>query len=475
MTIKTHRRIFSPACLVWIAAILAFGQMTSFAAPRDNKPAALHPAVAAAVDSQTLMVARVNFAKVDTTAIEKWARTQAEQSAPPADKEEVVASIAKATTEYGNWLAQFRQAGGKDIYLILGIEDVATGQLPVVIVPVQAGGAPDALKKLAPAGREARQLRDALVYASEEQWQTIDRARPLDRPDLAKALALAGDDTLAAGISLSSDSRRAIDELLPKLPAELGGGPATAITQGLQWASLSIQLPPEPALKLVIQSRDASSAGAMLELIKQVKLLFLSTLGRPVAHFPGVPATQSEAFHQAVSQVLESLTPRQQGDQLVTSVGSDDAGRLAGVLLAGRIQMERRMAMRIRSASNVRQLAIICQMWAMEKKNAWPDDLTAAAKDEVGDEQNVKELMENPSRPGTGYTYIKPTIAGLKNAGERIVLYEAEPTKLATNDAAVVDAGRNVGFADGHVEFLLEPDFQKKLRAQQDADQPAAK
>ena len=115
----------------------------------------------------------------------------------------------------------------------------------------------------------------------------------------------------------------------------------------------------------------------------------------------------------------------------------------------------RRQAMRIRSASNVRQLGLVCHVWANEHKGEWPDDLASALKG-----QDVPaQVAENPSKPKTGYTYIKPP-KDAKGTTTRIVIYESETD----------GDGRNVGFMDGHVQWMTEKQFQSALKAQQAAE-----
>ena len=100
----------------------------------------------------------------------------------------------------------------------------------------------------------------------------------------------------------------------------------------------------------------------------------------------------------------------------------------------------------------MRQLLLACLLWANDHKGEWPDDLAAAAK-AAG--INTPDLLKNPGKPGTGYTYVKPPPTQ-KDPGTSttVAIYETEPSP----------DGRNVGFADGHVEFLKEPEFQAALK-----------
>lgn len=56
-----------------------------------------------------------------------------------------------------------------------------------------------------------------------------------------------------------SHVRRTMKELVPELPRQLGGGPSSVLTEGLQWAALGID-PTELRVELVIQSSTESAA-----------------------------------------------------------------------------------------------------------------------------------------------------------------------------------------------------------------------
>ncbi len=49
----------------------------------------------------------------------------------------------------------------------------------------------------------------------------------------------------------------------PTLPPQVGGGPITTVTRGMTWASLAVAFEPEPAVRAVVQAKDADAAGAL--------------------------------------------------------------------------------------------------------------------------------------------------------------------------------------------------------------------
>src|SRR5207248_1413895 len=93
------------------------------------------------------------------------------------------------------------------------------------------------------------------------------------------------------------DMRRALEELLPTLPPQLGGGPTATLTRGVRWASLAVRPPPEPSLRLVIGSQDARAAADLLGVIDAAL-----KLGADSGLAPGVTS---------------ALRPKVEGDRVV--------------------------------------------------------------------------------------------------------------------------------------------------------------
>ena len=87
------------------------------------------------------------------------------------------------------------------------------------------------------------------------------RASP--RPELAAAFEAAGDGAAQAVLIPPAYTRRVIEELMPQLPKEIGGGPSSILTRGICWAAVGIDLPPQLALHAVIKSQDAAAAAAL--------------------------------------------------------------------------------------------------------------------------------------------------------------------------------------------------------------------
>ncbi len=108
-----------------------------------------------------------------------------------------------------------------------------------------------------------------------------------------------------------------------------------------------------------------------------------------------------------------------------------------------------KLAQRVQSAKNMKKILLNCIMYAQEHEDQWPDSLQ---------DLNVYGLaaddLMNPRYPGQeiGYVYVKP---GSPLSPSQVVLYEKYDSWAD---------GINVGFVDGHVEFVTEESvFKSRL------------
>jgi hypothetical protein len=179
---------------------------------------------------------------------------------------------------------------------------------------------------------------------------------------LAAAFEAAGGGAAQAVLIPPAYTRRVIDELMPQLPKEIGGGPTSILTRGISWAAVGGDLPPHPALRAVIKSQDAPAAKALRG--KWVEVLRL--------------AGQQEEIRRAVpqfDQVTVLLTPKIAGDRLVLTLDNKTAAidTLAAAVESS-LRPARDAAKRSQSMNNLKQLAL-----AMHNYNATFQHFPAAA------------------------------------------------------------------------------------------------
>ncbi len=104
------------------------------------------------------------------------------------------------------------------------------------------------------------------------------------------------------------------------------------------------------------------------------------------------------------------------------------------------------LGLRMRSATALRKILVACLRYAAEHGGQWPDDLRSLE----GHGIDAADLV-NPRRPdnASGWVYRRPAAPanGLGNAPGTVVVHE---------ELDPWNEGVNVGFADGHVEFVKD-------------------
>jgi hypothetical protein len=426
------------------------------------------------LDDQVVAVFRVDATRVDAKALEAWLvermNTQAAKSGGDAERIRAAAKdLARPRGEMEKALADFKAAGGRELYALLRLDDAMRQQMPVMIVPVEAGADAKKLEALfaeggPPGGKFTEVLGDVVLVGGDAQ-RAAARAVQANNAEAAAAKA-ANADLAAALASLSAapdapaiqfafapsaESRKAFEELAPTLPPQLGGGPTSDVTRGLRWATFAVALPPKPSARVTIQARDAAAVDSIDKTLRAAVDAGVKAIDAEAAKNPKGGDTD---MLRAVAKLLPSLVPAREGnDRLVLAMDDAKLSDLAGVISTGMVRA-RGSAQRVQSMSHMRQALLVGAMWANDHKNEWPDDLSAAAK-----AYDAGPMLTNPRGGKSSYKYLKPA-RDTKDAGQHIVIYEV--------DVADPD-GICVGFMDGHVEFMKDADFQKRLKEQQAA------
>jgi len=114
-----------------------------------------------------------------------------------------------------------------------------------------------------------------------------------------------------------------------------------------------------------------------------------------------------------------------------------------------------KLTKRMNSAKKMKKILLNCIMYAQEHENQWPDSLQ-----DLTNYGLTRDTLNNPRQPEreNGYIYIKPSTP---MSPQQVVLYEAHDSW---------GDGINVGYADGHVQFIKEEsnfknDLQKPIEA----------
>ncbi len=263
----------------------------------EPRPEARAAAVAPFLDEQTVAVARLDLTRIDLAAALQWVAKAGRLKAEQAQYLEETFDLGAVKRVLGGLTG----AGARDLYLVFSLEDVP--QTPFVVVPVPEGGdaakVREQLQKIVSQyqkGWRAASHGRAVVGGSERALKRLQGLRPAPRPEVAEAFAAAGDTTAQLLFLPTDDLRRVFGEMMPTLPAAVGGGSSKPLTQGLRWAALGADLPPRPAFRLVLQSSDAATA-------RQLQRL-LTGVARGAGRLPAVRRTLPE--YDKLSGLLSS-------------------------------------------------------------------------------------------------------------------------------------------------------------------------
>ncbi|MBN2579263.1 MAG: DUF1559 domain-containing protein [Pirellulales bacterium] len=249
------------------------------------------------------------------------------------------------------------KAGVKDVYVVIDF-DLKNESL-FVVVPLADGSNEQAIRAALPEGPVQRWERwgNALVLPNAYiDLNAVRKQKPSPRPDLAAALEAAGDTAVQAVFVPPKYFARVIDETLPELPQEIGGGSSQVFTQGVLWAAAGIDLPPHPAVRVVVQSKDAVTAEAL-----RAKLVEIMNL-----------LTRIKGFQRTVPQyqeIFEVLTPKVEGDRLTLTLDETNLGieRSLALLTPG-VEKLRARALRTASLHNLKQLGMAMHNYCDKKK-----------------------------------------------------------------------------------------------------------
>jgi hypothetical protein len=296
--------------------------------------------VAPFLDDRTVAVLHVDLAAADANALlDRVAAVGKLQARDLAEPRQELAALVKALTG----------AGARHLYVVASLIDVP-GEPPFVVVPL----AQDADAKPLMEQLERLRLAKELGYEKELHYEKIGRVvvggseatrkrlralRPVPRPEVAEALAGAGPALAQLVLVPTADTRRVLEEVMPTLPEEVGGGPVKPLSRGLQWAALSIDAAPKLAVRLTVQTPDDASARALHGLLVRAS----TALGRQKA---------VQALVPDYDKVAHLLTPRPSGDRLTLTL---DEPTLAP-LLRPHLRQLRGSAERRRAANNLRQV-----------------------------------------------------------------------------------------------------------------------
>ena len=220
--------------------------------------------IAPFIDAQTIAVVRVDLTRLEVD--------------PLIDKlVQIVPDAAAEQQQLRESLKQmkdmFAKAGVQQFFVAGSLMDVAPNSIPAFVVVPSVGAEGQALAEKLPRPAQdwqSQPMHGALILGQSRVLERLKKLQPAARPQLEEAFRAAGDAAIQLLVLPSASDRRVVEELMPTLPQEIGGGPSTILTHGVQWLALGIDAPPKMSLKLVVQSQDAAAAGLLQAKLREV-------------------------------------------------------------------------------------------------------------------------------------------------------------------------------------------------------------
>ncbi|MBN1490249.1 MAG: hypothetical protein JXA69_10050 [Phycisphaerae bacterium] len=424
-------------------------------------PGARAKAIAPFLDEQTIGVAHVDLRRsfapgakgpqVDLDALEAWCTGVLELAQPDVQaRTRDIAELREVKAVAEEWITEFTQAGGTEIFAVASLADSIEHGNAFLVVPLAAGADANAIANLlrdgtanAPASSPAEaanvspstmtteHIGNAVVAAPPATLKRLRTITPAARPEVAKAFDAAGNTAVQVLLLPTADCRRVIEEMIPTLPSQLGGGPVTAVTRGAMWAALSIDTHPAISVQLVLQSENGAAAQAV-EAVIDASFRFLAA---DAAVRVAVPDAES---------ILASVQRTVTGDRLQLCVAPQSSQRLVAAITRP-MDEARQRSNRLVGSARMKSIILACNMYANDHENQWPPDLQTL----VDAELIPPGVLLNPLQPGekVGFVYRKPALPMDKVDSRSAIIYE--PYDTWTD-------GVWVAFADGHVEFVKD-------------------
>jgi hypothetical protein len=307
--------------------------------PTDRKfdADAAAKAVAPFLDDATVAVVHLDLTRLDADALHKQFAALA--NLKPGELVELKKLVAESVKKLTN-------AGARDAFVVFSLADLPKAP-PFVVLPLDKDadlkailGLKDAFKALE-SGYEVEQIGPAVVAGTPPVIKRLNALKPVARPEVAKAFAASGGGFARVVFVASADTRKGVEEAVPALPKELGGGDIKTLTRGLQWAAVGVETKPKTRIQFVYQATDKAAAKTLHEQAGKA--------GKALTEFKPFRALFPDG-----DKLVEALTPRPDGDRLTAAV---DEATLTKLL--PQVALRTREAhVRIATTNNLHQLGL---------------------------------------------------------------------------------------------------------------------
>jgi len=411
--------------------------LSAFAA---DAPARLNRLVGPCIDDQTFAVIHLDLTRLDVDVLVDYAVGQMSKHAGPDSVKLAEAGLNDFRAGAGARLDGLAEAGARDIFAVFSMYDFPYFFLAV---PIPSGGNQVKLYQQVQSIADDFNVGDLETHVSGQLVmfglkRTITRLKTVpavQSRDLEAVLQACADKTVKIMLFPSSDQRRILAEMMPKISPESGTIQMTTIGQDLQWVALGLDGPPAISLSLTIQSASAEGADRMLTLVKGLYAL-------------AEQHNEARPLIPELDQILKRLTPHKQGRRLLLQVDSAAANSLIDDIVVPSLDKLRATARRTVCGTNMSGIGKALLIYSNDHNDELPPDLETLTR-------TVEMTPRGLICPANGLreSYVYRGAALTTSAPPFMVtVYEK-----ASNHGD----GRNVAFLDSHVQWVSEESFQE--------------
>jgi hypothetical protein len=321
--------------VVMLPALVLAASVVAQEVVAQEKAAATNPAklVAPFLDEQTVAVVQVNLGRIDVSALlDRLGRLG------DLDMDQ----IARMKKQAGELVGMLRDAGVERVLAVFRMERWPDSGLPFLVVPLGENADKKAIKTVLEKLRlQSADMDEALIAGDAATLRRVKQLEPTPHPELAKAFAAVTGTAVQGVVVVPRTLGRALEETLPTLPAEVGGGSIKVITRNVSWKAVGLDLTPKLGLKVVVQTKDADAARALSKLANSV----LDALARE---------KEIKKTFPDVAALREMFTPQVKGSQLRLELGDKE---LVAALIPALVKA-RFAARRAVGSNNLKQMAL---------------------------------------------------------------------------------------------------------------------
>lgn len=359
--------------------------------------------------------------------------------------ESVDAALTEGRRAIDAFVQPLREGGAREMFFVFHL--AFGGQEPmIIVVPIpDDADEPDLIHSVVnaipgPFVGLATQTENAVVAGRPDDVRDLPRVDTRAVPVAWKAaFESAGDAALQVIVAPPPYTRRAIIEIDPSLPDELGGGSILPIVEGFHWHTLSLSATDgEMSGMMQIKVTDGAAATAGWQRVHDI--------ARALERNSDV-ATE---FKDVIVAALETFDPDVRVGTMRFPVTHKKLTALATHLVPT-VEQARENARHQQSAMTMRMVLVGCNVYAADTGNLWPETLDVLVERGMITEESLRSPVD-----GRPYVYVRPDTKSKDFRFDDAVLYESYDTWPA--------GGIWVGFADGHIELVqTEESFRKRL------------